>query len=83
MPWRLRAKATGVCVWVSAKRQASAVSFAPAGRIMYRFGVARRWASCSIGWCVGPSSPSPIESCVNTIVAGRSMIAASRIAGFM
>ena len=23
-------------------------------------------ARCSIGWCVGPSSPTPIESCVKT-----------------
>ena len=33
-PWRLSAMATGVLVCSSAKRQASAVSFAPAGRTM-------------------------------------------------
>jgi hypothetical protein len=45
--------------------------------------VARSWASCSIGWWVGPSSPRPIESCVNTKIDGMRMIAASRIAPFM
>ena len=30
------------------------------------FGIARSAASCSIGWWVGPSSPSPIESWVKT-----------------
>ena len=47
------------------------------------FGVARSVASCSIGWCVGPSSPTPIESCVNTKVLGIRMIAASRSDAFM
>ena len=28
------------------------------------FGVVRRLAICSTGWCVGPSSPRPIESWV-------------------
>jgi len=64
-------------------RQASAVSLKPAGRTTSTFGVARSWASCSIGWCVGPSSPTPIESCVKTKVDGMCMIAASRIAPFM
>ena len=47
------------------------------------FGVARSAASCSIGWCVGPSSPTPIESWVNTNVLGIRMIAASRSDAFM
>ena len=29
-------------------------------------GMARREATCSTGWCVGPSSPTPMESCVKT-----------------
>ena len=33
-----------------------------------------------MGWCVGPSSPTPIESCVQTWVTGRSMRAARRTA---
>ena len=32
--------------------------------------MARREASCSTGWCVGPSSPRPIESCVQTYSDG-------------
>ena len=28
--------------------------------------MARRLARCSTGWCVGPSSPRPMESCVST-----------------
>jgi hypothetical protein len=34
-------------------------------RITITPGMARKEASCSIGWWVGPSSPTPIESCVN------------------
>jgi hypothetical protein len=67
----------------SAKRHASAVSLKPAGRTTLMLGVARSAASCSIGWCVGPSSPTPIESCVNTNVDGMRMIAASRSEAFM
>ncbi len=36
-----------------------------------------------MGWWVGPSSPSPIESWVQTYVTGSRMIAASRTAGRM
>ena len=42
--------------------------------------MARSDASCSTGWCVGPSSPTPIESCVKTWTTGISMSAESRIA---
>jgi hypothetical protein len=34
--------------------------------------------SCSTGWCVGPSSPSPIASCVKTQSTGSSISAESR-----
>ena len=46
-------------------------------------GVARSVASCSIGWCVGPSSPSPTESWVKTQTAGMFISADSRTAGLM
>ena len=46
--------------------QAYAVSFASPGRTIARFGIARSAARCSIGWWVGPSSPRPIESWVQT-----------------
>jgi hypothetical protein len=52
---------------------------APAGRITASPGTARSAASCSIGWWVGPSSPRPIESCVNTKIDGSFISAASRI----
>ena len=45
---------------------ASTTSLASAGRSTIRPGIARSDASCSIGWCVGPSSPTPIESWVKT-----------------
>jgi hypothetical protein len=62
---------------------ARATSFAPAGRTTLRFGVERRDVSCSTGWCVGPSSPSPIESWVKTKIEGIRISAASRMAPFM
>jgi hypothetical protein len=66
-----------------AVRQASIASFASAGRSVTRPGIARSIASWSMGWCVGPSSPTPIESCVPTKITGSFMSAASRIDGFM
>ena len=43
---------------------ASTTSLASPGRSVMSPGIARSEASCSIGWCVGPSSPTPMESCV-------------------
>src|ERR1700747_891387 len=34
------------------------------------FGMARKPASCSTGWCVGPSSPKPIEPGVKIKMGG-------------
>ena len=82
-PWRLSTSAVGVSVCPIANCQASAVSFASPGRTQYMFGCARRVASCSTGWWVGPSSPRPIESCVNTKIDGISISEASRTAAFM
>ena len=62
-------------------RQAAATSFASQGRITFRPGIARSEARCSTGWCVGPSSPSPIESWLNQWITGSSISAESRIAG--
>jgi hypothetical protein len=45
--------------------------------------MARSADSCSIGWCVGPSSPRPIESCVKMKMTCAFMNAARRIAGRM
>ena len=49
-----------------AAAQATAVSAVSHGRQTSRFGIRRSDAACSIDWCVGPSSPRPIESCVKT-----------------
>ena len=62
---------------------AIAVSFASAGRTYQRFGIARSAMWCSTGWCVGPSSSSPTESCVHTQTAGRPISAERRTAGRM
>ena len=64
---RVSASTDGVRSLASASSHASAVSTVSAGRKTFRFGVARSIARCSTGWCVGPSSPSPIESCVKHI----------------
>ena len=79
--WRVRTRATGWWVRSIATRQASATSFASAGRITSRPGIARSEASCSTGWWVGPSSPRPIESWVKRWITGSSISAESRIAG--
>jgi hypothetical protein len=50
---------------------------ASAGRITSNPGMARKAASCSIGWWVGPSSPRPIESWVHEYTTLAWLIAAS------
>ena len=82
MFWRLRIKAVGPSWW-TASTQAWIVSFPSAGRITWRPGIARSAARCSTGWCVGPSSPTPTESWVNTKQTFALDSDASRIAGFM
>ncbi len=66
--------------WSIATRQASTVSLASAGRMTSRFGMARSAAICSIGWWVGPSSPTPTESCVHEKMTLASDRAESRTA---
>ena len=63
---RVSASATGPSGRSSAIRHAIEVSLASAGRTYQRFGIARSAMWCSTGWCVGPSSPTAIESCVQT-----------------
>ena len=55
-------------------------SFASAGRSVSTFGVARRLISASTGWCVGPSSPRPIERGVATKITPHLDSADTRIA---
>ena len=64
-PCLVRTRATGPSER-SAAFHASAVSVASAGLMTVRRGTDLRPANCSIGWWVGPSSPRPMESCVNT-----------------
>ncbi len=78
MFWRESSSATGPSARSSATRQATAVSLASAGRITHSSGIARSEAKCSIGWCVGPSSPSATESCVQTHRTGRPISADRR-----
>ncbi len=61
MSWRVRIRAVGPSRSM-ATRRAWADSLASAGRITRSPGMARMAASCSTGWWVGPSSPSPTES---------------------
>ena len=61
-------------------RQATAVSLASAGLTTSRPGMARSAHRCSTGWWVGPSSPRPMESCVQMKVDGSLDSAASRTA---
>ena len=64
--WRVSKSAVGPSFLRRAAAQATAVSAPSQGRQTSMFGIRRRLAACSTGWCVGPSSPSPIESCVKT-----------------
>ena len=52
----------GVFEVFNANSQHSIVSILSAGLKTFKFGIALNPESCSIGWCVGPSSPKPIES---------------------
>ena len=61
---RVSARAVGPSRREMAIFQASHTSFASPGRMTTRLGMARKPANCSIGWCVGPSSPKPTLSCV-------------------
>ena len=53
-------------LYLNPPEQAIVLSKRQPGRITVRFGIARSAARCASGWCVGPSSPRPIESWVKT-----------------
>jgi hypothetical protein len=57
----------GVLVDFNAIAYAALVSLPSAGRQKCKLGIARRCAAVSTGWCVGPSSPRPIESWVAVV----------------
>ncbi len=75
--------ATGPSCRSSATFHAYDVSFASPGRMNQRLGIARSAAYVSTGWCVGPSSPRPTESCVHAQTTGSFMSAESRTDGRM
>ena len=81
--WREKMSTTGDLGVVMAMRQASVLSLASAGRSTTILGMMRRASTCSTGWWVGPSSPSPMLSWVNTNVAVLSARAVRRIAARM
>jgi hypothetical protein len=61
---RERMSAVGPVLRLIAWMYAAAVSSASPGRMTSRLGIMRSDDTVSTGWCVGPSSPTPIESCV-------------------
>ncbi len=81
--WRESTRQAGAPLWPRMTRQASAVSLASQGRSVIRPGMALSAVSCSIGWWVGPSSPTPMESWVKMKVTGSSISDASRVGGRM
>mmetsp|Transcript_52932 Transcript_52932/g.137943 ORF Transcript_52932/g.137943 Transcript_52932/m.137943 type:complete len:225 (+) Transcript_52932:281-955(+) len=81
--WRDKTTAAGSCVRVMITFHISSTSLASQGRNVNKPGTERNAARCSIGWCVGPSSPTPIESWVKIQMHGISIIEAIRIGGFM
>ena len=48
--------------------QATIDSIVSQGRQTSIPGMRRNDGTCSTDWCVGPSSPRPIESCVKTLM---------------
>ena len=80
MFWRDSSNAVGPSLRAIALVQATAVSAVSHGRQTSRLGMRRSDAACSTGWCVGPSSPRPIESCVSTKIARTRISAAIRSA---
>ena len=60
--------------------QPTSVSTVSHGRQTSMLGIMRRVAVCSTGWWVGPSSPRPMESWVNTWITRCFISAAMRMA---
>ncbi len=73
----------GRAVVVDGEPPGVGVSLASAGRKTRRPGMARSDATCSTGWWVGPSSPTPTESWVHAKTTFASASAARRTAGRM
>ena len=78
--WRDSSSALGRALLSIAQAQATTVSAVSPGRQTSRPGISRSDAACSIDWCVGPSSPRPMLSCVKTWITRCFISAAMRIA---
>ena len=66
----VRISAVGFSVDSIANFHAAAISTASPWRITCIFGIDLNIANCSIGWWVGPSSPTAIESWDNGKIIG-------------
>ena len=64
--WRDKINELGPVACLIDSPHATAVSTVSHGRHTCMLGMIRKLATCSTGWCVGPSSPNPIESWVKT-----------------
>ena len=62
---------------------AAAVSVLSQGLYTQKSGSERKAASCSTGSCVGPSSPTPMLSCVNIYTTGSFISAVSLAIGLV
>ena len=78
--WRLKRSDVGPSRRSIAAAHATTVSTESLGRQTSMPGMSRRLAACSIDWCVGPSSPRPIESCEKTKIERSAISAAMRSA---
>jgi hypothetical protein len=78
--WRDRPARWGRRALHGALAQATAVSRPSAGRQTSSPGMMRSEGTCSTLWCVGPSSPRPMESCVKTWMTRSFISAAMRMA---
>ena len=79
---RVRSRAVGPSASMAAFH-APTVSLASAGRKTSRPGMTRSAATCSTGWWVGPSSPTPTESWLQTKMLRARLRAARRTAPLM
>mmetsp|Transcript_130491 Transcript_130491/g.194283 ORF Transcript_130491/g.194283 Transcript_130491/m.194283 type:complete len:216 (+) Transcript_130491:134-781(+) len=76
--WRVRISDVGPSMRCCECTYAPTVSSGSAGRMTSMLGNVRSDDTVSTGWWVGPSSPTPMESCVRMYVTGSSASAATR-----
>lgn len=79
----MRMRAVGPSIFCKAATKEAAHSSGSAGRMTSRLGMSLRELICSMGWWVGPSSPTATESWVKMKKTGSWERAARRMAGRM